>query len=145
MTLESVTSFNVGYFALNVNKPPFDSPLIRKALAYAINKEAILETVYTGQADIANSLIPSSSWAYDNTIERQEYSISKAKELLAQAGYSNGFTMNLWAMPVQRAYNPDAITMAKLIQADLQKIGVNVDIVSDYEWSTFLRKIFHLR
>ncbi|ARD43359.1 hypothetical protein A3Q33_02945 [Colwellia sp. PAMC 21821] len=49
--------------------------------------------------------------------------------------------MDLWAMPVQRAYNPDAVTMAKLIQADLQKIGVKVDIVSHYEWTTFLRKI----
>lgn len=141
LTLESVTSFNVGYIGFNTTKPPFDNPLVRKALSYAINKQAILETVYTGQADIANGLIPNSSWAYDETIKSQEYSISKAQSLLAQAGYEDGFSMNLWAMPVQRAYNPDAITMAKLIQADLQKIGVKVDIISDYEWSTFLRKI----
>ncbi len=141
LTLESVTSFNVGYFGFNTRKPPFDDPLVRKALSYAINKQAILETVYTGQADIANGLIPNSSWAYDESIDSQEYSISKAQELLTQAGYADGFTMDLWAMPVQRAYNPDAITMAKLIQADLKKVGVTVDIVSDYEWSTFLRKI----
>lgn len=141
LTLESVTSFNVGYIGFNTNKPPFDNPLVRKALSFAINKHAILETVYTGHADIANGLIPSSSWAYDDTIESQEYSISKAQELMTQAGYAEGFNMNLWAMPVQRAYNPDAVTMAKLIQADLQKIGVKVDIISDYEWSTFLRKI----
>jgi cationic peptide transport system substrate-binding protein len=141
LTLESVTSFNVGYIGFNTNKPPFDNPLVRKALSFAINKHAILETVYTGHADIANGLIPSSSWAYDDTIESQEYSISKAQELMTQAGYAEGFNMDLWAMPVQRAYNPDAVTMAKLIQADLQKIGVKVDIISDYEWSTFLRKI----
>jgi cationic peptide transport system substrate-binding protein len=141
LTLESVTSFNVGYIGFNTTKAPFNNPLVRKALSYAINKHAILETVYTGHADVANGLIPNSSWAYDGTIESQEYSISKAQNLLAQAGYSDGFTMDLWAMPVQRAYNPDAITMAKLIQADLQKIGVKVDIISDYEWTTFLRKI----
>jgi cationic peptide transport system substrate-binding protein len=141
LTIESVTSFNVGYFGFNTSKPPFDDPLVRKALSFAINKQAILETVYTGQAEIANGLIPNSSWAYDESIASQEYSITKARELLAQAGYSDGFSMDLWAMPVQRAYNPDAITMAKLIQADLQKIGVDVEIVSGYEWSTFLRKI----
>ncbi|MBA6389233.1 ABC transporter substrate-binding protein [Colwellia sp. BRX10-3] len=141
LTLESVTSFNVGYFGFNTSKPPFNNPLVRKALSYAINKQAILETVYTGQAEIANGLIPTSSWAYDSTITSQEYSIAKAQELLAQAGYSNGFVMDLWAMPVQRAYNPDAVTMAKLIQADLLKIGIEVNVVSGYEWSTFLRKI----
>jgi len=141
LTLESVTSFNVGYFGFNTSKPPFSDPLVRKALSYAINKQAILETVYTGQAEIANGLIPTSSWAYDESIKSQEYSIAKAQQLLAQAGYSDGFSMDLWAMPVQRAYNPDAVTMAKLIQADLNKIGVKVEIVSDYEWTTFLRKI----
>ena len=141
LTLESVTSFNVGYFGFNTSKPPFNDPLVRKALSYAINKQAILETVYTGQAEIADGLIPNSSWAYDSSITSQEYSITKAQALLAEAGYSEGFSMDLWAMPVQRAYNPDAVTMAKLIQADLQKIGVDVEIVFDYEWATFLRKI----
>ena len=141
LTVESVTSFNVGYFGFNTSKPPFNDPLVRKALSYAINKQAILETVYTGQAEIANGLIPNSSWAYDESITSQEYSIAKAKKLLIEAGYGAGFAMDLWAMPVQRAYNPDAVTMAKLIQADLHKIGVEVEIVSDYEWSTFLRKI----
>ena len=141
LTLESVTSFNVGYFGFNTRKPPFNNPLVRKAISFAINKQAILEAVYTGQAEIANGLIPNSSWAYDASIMSQEYSIPKARELLEQAGFGDGFVMDLWAMPVQRAYNPDAVTMAKLIQADLLKIGVKVDIVSDYEWSTFLRKV----
>ncbi len=141
LTVESVTSFNVGYFGFNTRKPPFNNPLVRKAISYAINKQAILEAVYTGQAEMANSLIPNSSWAYDDSITSQEYSIAKAKVMLEQAGYGDGFAMDLWAMPVQRAYNPDAVTMAKVIQADLQKIGIEVAIVSDYEWSTFLRKI----
>lgn len=141
LMLQSVTSFNVGYMGFNTYKAPFNNPLVRQAIAYAINKEAILETVYRGQAGMANGLIPNSSWAYDETIKPHEYSIEKAKSLLAQAGYSEGFTMELWAMPIQRAYNPDAVTMAKLIQADMKKIGVTVDIISGYEWSTFLRKL----
>ena len=141
LLLESVTSFNVGYMGFNTYKAPFNNALVRQAIAFAIDKQAILDTVYTGQAQIANGLIPNSSWAYDKTITPHEHSIEKAKKLLAQAGYSDGFTMQLWAMPIQRAYNPDAVTMAKLIQADLDKIGITVDIVSGYEWSTFLRKL----
>lgn len=141
LVLEAVTSFNVGYLGFNTTKPPFDQPLVRQAIAHAINRTAILDAVYTGQADLAKALIPSSSWAYDENITEQQYSITTAQRLLTQAGYPDGFSMDLWAMPVQRAYNPDAITMAKLIQADLQRIGIRVNIISNYEWSTFLRKI----
>lgn len=141
LTLDAVTSFNIGYLGFNTTKPPFNNKLVRKAISLAINKEAILETIYFGKAEIANTIIPSTSWAYDKTLPTQTYSVSKAISLLNQAGYPNGFTMNIWAMPVQRAYNPDALTMAKLIQGDLQKIGVNVTITSNYEWSLFLKLI----
>jgi cationic peptide transport system substrate-binding protein len=48
--------------------------------------------------------------------------------------------MDLWAMPIQRPYNPNAITMAKLIQSDLNKINIKVNIIS-YEWNTFLQRL----
>ncbi len=140
LTLEEVTSLNVGYLGFNTQIPPFNNKLVRQAIAFAINKSAILETIYKGKAELANSIISKSSWAYNANIQEQVYSIEKAKELLNQAGYPNGFTMNIWAMPVQRAYNPNALTMAKLIQADLKKIGIKVEIIS-YEWSAFLRKL----
>mgnify|MGYP000633935875 CR=1 FL=1 len=138
LTLDGKTSFNVGYLGFNTQKPPLDNKLVRKAIAHAINKQAILETVYFSQADEALTIIPKPSWAYDSTIGAPEYSIEKAKALLAQANLSNGFEMDLWAMPVQRPYNPDARTMAKLIQADLAKVNIKVTIVPDYEWSKFL-------
>ena len=140
LSLEAKTSFNVGYLGFNTTKAPFDNKLVRKAVALAINKKAILDAVYFGQADMAHSLIPPTSWAQSDHIAPQPYSIPMAKALLDQAGYPDGFTMDIWAMPVQRAYNPNALTMAKLIQSDLQQIGITVNIVS-YEWSTFLRRL----
>jgi cationic peptide transport system substrate-binding protein len=140
LTLEEVTSLNVGYLGFNTKKPPFDNKLVRQAIAFAINKPAIIETIYKGKAELANSIISKSSWAYQNSTEKQMYSPEKAKALLNEAGYPDGFTMDIWAMPVQRAYNPNALTMAKLIQADLSKIGIKVEIVS-YEWSAFLRRL----
>lgn len=140
LTLESVTALNVGYFAFNTTKAPFDNVLVRQAISYAINKKTLLDTIYQGHAEVANSILPNTSWAYDKKTKAQEFNLSKAKDLLAQAGYSEGFTMDLWAMPVQRPYNPNAINMAKLIQADLKKINVKVNIVS-YEWNTFLHRL----
>ncbi|WP_274050387.1 ABC transporter substrate-binding protein [Thalassomonas haliotis] len=139
LTLEAVTSFNVSYLGFNTQKPPFDNKLVRQAIAYAINKQAIIDAIYFGHAEVAKSLLPASSWAHDRSIAGHGFSISKAKALLAQAGYPDGLTMDIWALPVQRAYNPNALTTAKLIQADLQQIGVTVNIVSNYEWSTFSR------
>ncbi|MCJ8295484.1 MAG: ABC transporter substrate-binding protein [Colwellia sp.] len=140
LLLESITSLNVGYFGFNTKKQPFDNKLVRQAISLAINKQAIIDTVYRSQAARAKSILPETSWAYDSNTPEMAYDPVRAKSLLAVAGYPQGFTMDLWAMPVQRAYNPNAVTMAKLIQADLKKIGVKVKIVS-YEWSTFLRRL----
>jgi cationic peptide transport system substrate-binding protein len=140
LLLESVTSLNIGYFGFNTTKAPFDNQQVRQAVSLAINKKAIIDTVYSSEATLATSILPESSWAYDKTIPTTEYNLDKAKALLNDAGYPDGFTMDIWAMPVQRAYNPNAITMAKLIQADLKKIGIKVKIVT-YEWTTFLRRL----
>jgi len=142
LTLESVTALNVGYLGFNVKKPPFDNKAVRQAVSYAINKQVILETIYQGKAELANSILPRSSWAYDDTIPAHEFNPTLAKELLETAGYPQGFSMDLWAMPVQRPYNPNAITMAKLIQADLNNIGIKVNIIS-YEWNAFLNRLKH--
>jgi len=140
LTLESVTSFNVAYLGFNTQKPPFNNKKVRQAIAYAINKKSIVETIYSGKAEIAKSLLQSASWAYDDKVVDQVYSVAKAKGLLKEAGFENGFEMNIWAMNVQRPYNPNALTMAKLIQSDLKNIGVEVNIVS-YEWATFLQRV----
>lgn len=140
LRLESLTAMNVGYFGFNVKKPPFNNKLVRQAISYGINKKTLLDTVYQGKAEPAKSIIPNTSWAFDDSIPEHEFNPLIAKELLKKAGYPEGFSMDLWAMPVQRPYNPNAITMAKLIQADLFNIGINVKIVS-YEWNTFLNRL----
>ena len=138
--LESVTSLNVGYLGFNTQKAPFNNKLVRQAISLAINKQAIIATVYQSQAAYAKSILPASSWAYDRNTPELGYDPARAKSLLEEAGYPEGFQMDIWAMPVPRPYNPNAVTMAKLIQADLKKIGVTVKVVS-YEWSTFLRRL----
>lgn len=134
------TSMNVGYWAFNTQKPPLNNVKVRQALALAINKQNILQAVYFGQAEQADSLLPPTSWAYQKPAVADPYDPVRARTLLAEAGFAKGFSLDIWAMPVQRLYNPNALKMAELIQADLALIGVKARIVS-YEWNTFRRKL----
>ncbi|WP_244610607.1 ABC transporter substrate-binding protein, partial [Microvirga pakistanensis] len=68
-----------------------------------------------------------------------EYNPEAAKKLLAEAGYPNGLETDLWAMPVQRPYNPNARRIAELMQADLAKIGVKAEIKS-FEWGEYRKR-----
>ncbi|WP_100655752.1 ABC transporter substrate-binding protein [Alteromonas flava] len=127
---------NVGFWAFNTQKPPFDNPDVRRALAMAIDKSTLLDTVYFGSAKRATSILPPTSWAYQPNADDINYNPVQAERLLRAAGIEPGFRMTLWAMPVQRAYNPNAMKMARLMQAYLAEVGVVATIVS-YDWTTF--------
>ncbi|WP_109406780.1 dipeptide ABC transporter periplasmic-binding protein DppA [Proteus faecis] len=130
---------NVGYISFNVEKKPLDNQKVRQALSMAVNKDAIIEAVYQGAGQKAKNLIPPTMWSYNDEIVDYEYNPEKAKALLKEAGLAEGFTIDLWAMPVQRPYNPNARRMAEMVQADWEKIGVKTKIVS-YEWGEYLKR-----
>jgi dipeptide transport system substrate-binding protein len=129
---------NVGYLAFNVEKPPFDDKRVRQALNYAINKQSIIDAVFQGAGTIAKNPLPPTLWGYNDAVEDYPYDPERAKELLEEAGQSDLVT-DLWAMPVQRPYNPNARRMAELIQSDWAAIGVEAEIVS-FEWGEYLRR-----
>ena len=135
----SQPGLNVGYLAFNTTKAPFDNQLVRQALNMATNKQAILDAVYQGAGQIAKNPIPPTMWSYNDDVEDYEYNPERARELLAEAGFPNGFETDIWAMPVQRPYNPNARRMAELIQADWAAVGVEAEIVS-YEWGEYLER-----
>jgi len=130
---------NVGYLAYNTKVAPFDNVKVRKALNMAMNKQAIIDTVFQGAGKIAKNPLPPTIWSYNEATVDDPYDPVAAKKLLAEAGYPNGFSMKVWAMPVQRPYNPNARRMAEVIQADFAKVGVKVEIVS-YEWGEYLKR-----
>ena len=131
---------NIGYLAFNTTKKPFDDKRVRQALVMSIDQQAILKAVYLGAGQPAKNLIPPTIWAYDDATPPEKYDPDAAKKLLADAGYPNGFETDLWAMPVQRPYNPDARRIGELMQADLLKVGVKANIVS-YEWGEYRKRI----
>ena len=130
----------MGYLAYNTTKKPFDDVRVRKAINMAIDKAAIISAVYLGTAVAAVNPIPPSMWAYNKAIKDDAFNPAEAKKFLAAAGYPNGFTTDLWAMPVQRPYNPNAKRIAELMQADLAKIGVTAEIKS-FEWGEYRKRM----
>lgn len=129
---------NIGYLAYNTTQKPFDNPNVRKALNMAIDKKGIVDVVFRGTGQVAKNPIPPQMWSYDDTIKDDPYDPEAAKALLQKEGISN-LSMKVWAMPVQRPYNPNARRMAELIQADFAKVGVKAEIVS-YEWGEYLKR-----
>lgn len=132
-------SLNIGYLGMTVTREPFGDKLVRQAFNHAIDRQAIIDAFFEGAAEPAKNPLPPSIPAYNDSIEGYEYDPEKAKELLAEAGYPDGFEMELWAMPVPRPYMPDGAKVAEVIQKNLADIGVTAEIVS-YEWATYLEK-----
>lgn len=131
---------NVGYLAYNTTKKPFDDVRVRKAINMAIDKNAIISAVYLSTGVAAVNPIPPSMWSYNKAIKDDPFNPAEAKKMLAAAGYPNGFSTDLWAMPVQRPYNPNAKRIAELMQADLAKIGVTAEIKS-FEWGEYRKRM----
>ncbi len=130
---------NVGYLALNNEKAPYDNVKVRQAMNYAIDRDEIVAGVYGAAGKPAKNPLPPTMWSYNDDIEAYPYDPAKAKELLAEAGYADGFKTEIWAMPVARPYNPNGKKVAEIMQAQLAKVGIEVEIIS-YEWGTYLDK-----
>ena len=131
--------FNLGFLAYNTEHKPLDNVDVRRALDMAIDKQAIVKSVYQGAGQVAVNPMPPTQWSYDAALKDAPYDPTQAKALLAKAGYPDGFALSLWAMPVQRPYNPNARLMAEMIQADWAKIGVHAAITT-YEWGEYVRR-----
>ena len=140
VTVLEQPGLNVGYLAYNTTKKPFDDVRVRKAINMAIDKKAIVSAVYLSTGVPATNPIPPTQWSYNKAIKDDAFNPAEAKKLLAAAGYPNGFSTDLWAMPVQRPYNPNAKRIAELMQADLAKVGVKAEIKS-FEWGEYRKRM----
>ena len=147
LKLPDQAGFNLGYIAYNVmdkikgsDQPnPMAQLKVRQALDMAVNKQQIIDSVYQGAGQLAVNAMPPTQWSYDTTIKDAPYNPEKAKELLKEAGIKEGTEINLWAMPVQRPYNPNAKLMAEMLQSDWAKVGIKAKIVT-YEWGEYIKR-----
>lgn len=111
------------FLGMNMQKKPLDDARVRLAIDYAINKEAYNQVVYQGQADIpAGPLLPAAAFDPKDAAP-VPFDPAKAKALLAEAGYPNGMTLNLWVGNFQ-----DRVNGATVIQSMLAQVGIKVNI-----------------
>jgi len=117
----------------NTNNQYFSNPLVRQAVAYAIDRQAVINTAFSGAGEpIFGMNVPPSSLAYkDEYANYFTYDPEKAKDLLAQAGYPDGFKVRLLATS-QYAFHQDT---AIAVQAELKKIGIEVELDLP-DWAT---------
>lgn len=139
VTLLEREGLNLGYIGLNTTKPELNNMKVRQALHHAIDKKTIIEAVYQGGGVEAKNPFPSSVLGYNPNLPEYEFNLEKAKKLLVEAGYPNGFETEIWVQPVVRETNPNSRRTAELIQTDWAKIGVKAKLVT-HEWADFNKR-----
>jgi len=131
----SQAGMNVYYLGLNCQKPPFDKVEVRQALNYAINKEIILKTVLKNRGIISHGPIPPGLRGYSTKLKPYEYNPEKAKKLLEEAEFPNGFKMKIY-----QKYSREVLEITEILQAQLKKVGIEAQIIQ-LEWSALKEKI----
>ena len=127
---------------LNNQAKPFDNQLVRQALCYAIDRQGIMDMVADGHGTaVGSSIYPAfTKYFLPELVDKYPHDVEKAKELLAQAGYPDGFDMTI---SVPNNYQPHMDT-AEVVAEQLREAGINVTI-QPVEWSTWLDTIYNGR
>lgn len=156
LALSAAAGINVSVLTFNTQKPPFNDRRVREALRLILNKDHILQAVYFNRAHLAETLLPPALWmqpapaepdavfgsgtrplirtkvALTNTdpnhnVDREQ-DLAKARELLAEAGVNDGFTMTLLMPAGARAYNPDSLKTGQLLQQQWAPLGIKLTL-----------------
>ena len=127
---------------LNNQAKPFDNQLVRQALCYAIDRQGIMDMVADGHGTaVGSSIYPAfTKYFLPELVDKYPHDVAKAKELLAQAGYPDGFDMTI---SVPNNYQPHMDT-AEVVAEQLREAGIRVTI-QPVEWSTWLDTIYNGR
>jgi peptide/nickel transport system substrate-binding protein len=130
---------SVGYLAFNCAKKPLDDPRVRRALALAIDREAIVRLNFHGYAQVAPQVTPPTVLPLPEGQTAPVRDLDEARRLLGEAGIEDGLKLTLWAMPIPRPYMPEPKKIAQLIKGQLAEVGVTCEIVT-YPWDIYLNK-----
>lgn len=113
------------YISFNVTQKPFDNPKVRQAINYAINKDALIKVAFSGYAVPSEGPLPA---GVDYAVQYKPwpYDPAKARELLKEAGYPNGFTTTLWS-----SHNHStAQKVLQFTQQQLAQVGIKVQVTA---------------
>lgn len=128
---------SVTILGMNLDNEYLSNELVRQAMACAINKDEIIQSVNQGNGDKVGSYLPSSAAEYIDTNNVLPYDVDHAKELLTEAGYPDGFSINL---TLPKTY-PMYTNIGQIIADQLEKIGIhcNIEVV---EWADWMQNVY---
>ncbi len=136
--LWSAPGLNVGYLALNTLRKPFDDARVRRAVALAVDRKKLVEALYFGAGKPAVHPMAPGILGYDDSVKVPAPDRARAKALLAEAGFPDGFDTELYAMPNPRPYYPQPQKIAQVLKSDLEAVGIRATINPVGEWAAYL-------
>lgn len=132
LVLLRVQNLSNTYIGFNLLKKPFDDVRVRQAINYALNTEAIVEAVYQGTGAPSKGPLGPNVWASHQGLEEYGFDVEKAKELMADAGYADGFSTSIWTND-----NQLRMDIAEILQNQLRQINIDTE-VKVVEWGSYL-------
>lgn len=138
-TVVEQAGMHTWWVAFNHTRAPFDDTRVRQAMNYAVNKQAIVDNILKGTGILAINPLPPVVWSYTDDVQRYDYNPEKAKELLTEAGYPDGFSCVFW-IPESGSGMQQPVPMGTAMQADLKAVGIDCKIET-FEWGTYLDKV----
>lgn len=119
-------AFNVGYVGFNQAKPPLDNPKIRQAIAYALNRDALVKAKYPEGAEVASQFMPPQLFGWSADVPQYTYDPDKARQLIAESGVTDLTLEFYYPSDVSRPYMPDPTANFEAFKADLEAVGFTI-------------------
>lgn len=139
--MDSKNGLVTAYLGMNLTNPILKDLRIRKAIAYAINRDQIISHRLGGMAAKANSILSPFNWAYDRDLDGYAFDREKAKALLEEAGYKANFSRKTGPrFSYKTSTIKNRIDIARMIAHQLGEVGIDVKVLP-YEWGTFYRDV----
>ena len=131
--IEKVPGFRMYFLAMNVTFKPFDNKLVRQAVNFAIDPSVMMKHVYDGNGSVLDGPVSSNMIGYDSRMKRHPYDPKKAMELLAKAGYPNGFEVKLHFAPDRHLKGKE---VCQVIADQLSKVQIKVELAA-HEYAVY--------
>jgi peptide/nickel transport system substrate-binding protein len=141
LAVERAPGTVLAYLGFNLRDPILKNVRVRQAIAYALNRQPMIEYLWRGEAQAASSILPPQSWAYTADVQSYNHDPGKANQLLDAAGYPavNGVRFHL---TMKTSTDENTRLMVAVMQQQLREVGIALDIRS-FEFATFFADVTH--
>ncbi|HET7103803.1 MAG TPA: ABC transporter substrate-binding protein, partial [Terracidiphilus sp.] len=136
LRVEETEGTEIQYLAFNLRDPLLSDVRVRRAIACAINRRLIIDTLLRGHARPALSLLPASHWAWTGDVDRYDYDPARANRLLDEAGHPRGADGMRFHLTMKTSNSEDVRLLAAVLQQELAQVGIQLEIRS-FEFATF--------